>query len=264
MSGTVNILISYKSGGYVWNTAKGAAWWAEVQSRGGGSGVDDALKLLIDNGIAYLEGTGDINQLDRFWLWRGDSIAARTSIVNPSSTAPIEVNSPTFHAVNGYTFDGASTYLNLKFNAYTDGVKFASTTDCLMGCSHHDATDEYGKFDFGCATATEDILLGIETPGGCGWILNSATYQTQIFQGDGNYFFKATTGGTVHALLNGNSITTGHSVVAVPNLEIYSGCLNNVGSANNFKNVRQRFVLFGSYNADLSNLEYALNNYFLA
>ena len=264
MSGVVNLLSSYKSGGYVWNTAKGAAWWAVVQSRGGGSGVDDALKLLIDNGIAYLEGTGDINQLDRLWIWRGDSISARTSIVNPSSTAPVEVNSPTFHAVNGYTFDGASTYLNLKYNPFTDGVKYAGKDDASFGVSHYDAVDEYAKYDFGSSTFTEAIIAAIETPGGFGWLLNDATYQTQPFYGDGNYSMKCTSGGSVMGLLNTHSITTGHSSVAVPNLELYAGCINFNGSPSGFKNVRQRHIYFGSYNADFSNLDYALNNYFLA
>jgi hypothetical protein len=265
MAGTVNLLSTFSAAsGYVWNTTQGQDWWDEVVARGGGSGVDDALKALIDDGIAYLDGTGDLAELDRLWIWRGDSIAARTSIVNPTSTAPVEVNSPTFHATNGYTFDGASTYLNLKFNPYTDGVKFAGKDDALWGVSHHDATDEYGKFDFGNSTDTEAIFTAVETPGGVGWIFNSATYQTQPFYGDGNYFMKAGSGGTVNVLSNGNSSSTGHSTVAVPNLEIYSGCYNYKGTPINFKNVRQRFILFGSYNADLSNLDYALNTYFLA
>ena len=249
---------------YAWQTAKGQAWWDEVQTRGGGSGVDDALKLLYDQGIDALENTGDIDQLDRFWLWRGDSIAARTSLVNPTSTAPVEVNSPAFDAVGGYTYDGAASYINLKFNPYTDGVKFASISDAMFGISHHDAVDEYGKFDLGCTTATEAILAAIETPAGFGWILNSGTYQTQPFYGDGNYFMKAGPGNSVMGLLNGNSITSGHSAVALPNVELYAGCLNNQGTASNFKNVRQRFVVLGSYDSNLTNLNNAFNNYFLA
>lgn len=249
---------------YNWLTSLGRDWWNEVVSRGGGYGVSDSLKAQIDEGLDYLTSSGDVNYIDRLWIWRGDPIAASVSLLNPTIGIAVAVNNPSFDSTNGYTFNGTSSYIDTQFNPYLDGVKYASIDDCLIGCDHYDAIDEYGKFDLGCTDGTQSIIFAIETPGGFGWTLNSTSYQTQTFYGDGNYFMKATTTGAVNGRLNGNSITTGHSPIGLPHRTIYSGAYNNNGTASNFKNVRQRFVLFGGYGANLSNLDTAMNTFFLA
>lgn len=72
----------------------------------------------------------DLAEFDRLWIHGlSDSIAARTSFVNPSSTMITAVNSPIFTAGLGYQSNGSTSYLNLNFNLQTDAVKF-KLNDC--------------------------------------------------------------------------------------------------------------------------------------
>jgi hypothetical protein len=252
------------SSGYTWQTSEGLAWWTTVSSRLGGGGFDNSLKTKYDNGFNYLHGTGDINYIDRLYIYRGDSIAARTSLVNSSSTISEEINSPTFHAVNGYTFDGVSTYLNTHYNPLIDGVQYSAYNDAMFGCDRYGSSSEYGKFDLGITDGTTATAAALNTPGGVGWLLNNDTYNTFASNGDGIYLFKISGTNSVSVLANGNSSSTGNNASARPNGEIYVGCLNNVGTPANFKGVRTRFTIFAGGAINLSNVAYALNNYFLA
>lgn len=97
------------------------AFSAVVVSRGGV--VTNAEKTRLTTFETSL-GT-DILEFDRLWIHAlSNSIAARTSFVNPLSTLATEVNGPTFTPLLGYTGNGTTSYLNTNFNPFTQGVKY--------------------------------------------------------------------------------------------------------------------------------------------
>jgi len=92
-----------------------------VLSRGG---------TLTSTELTYLTtfetGNSNLTELDRLWIHGlSNQIAARTSFVNPSSTAISEVNSPTWTAYQGYTGNGINMYLDTNYNPTNDAVKYA-------------------------------------------------------------------------------------------------------------------------------------------
>ena len=101
---------------------------AVVLSRGGSLTASEETYL---NAFETSLGT-DIKEFDRLWIHGlSDSIAARTSFVNPSSTLITAVNSPTFTPSLGYQGNGVNSYLNTNFNPATQAVKFTSSSGSM-------------------------------------------------------------------------------------------------------------------------------------
>ena len=96
-----------------------------------GGSLTNNEKTYINTFIGAL-GT-DFAEFDRLWIHGlSNSIAARTSLANPTSTMITEVNSPTFTANQGYTGNGTTSYLNSNYNTSIDGVKF-TRNNCSYG-----------------------------------------------------------------------------------------------------------------------------------
>ena len=102
------------------------AFSSEVVSRGGiVTTTEKGYLTTFENSLG-----SDILEFDRIFIFGlSDSVAARTSFVNPSTTAVTAVNSPTFTPNLGYV-GGATKYLNTNYNPSTQGVKFS-----LNNCS---------------------------------------------------------------------------------------------------------------------------------
>jgi hypothetical protein len=59
------------------------------------------------------------------WIFGlSNSVAARTSLANPTSTMITSVNNVSFTANQGYQGNGATNYLNSNYNTKTQSVKF--------------------------------------------------------------------------------------------------------------------------------------------
>lgn len=112
----------FGSGGGVALGPYTTAFQTTVVSRGGSLTVDELTYL---NTFETSMGS-DLAEFDRLWIHGlSNSIAARTSFVNPSSTMITAVNSPTFTANVGYNGNGTTSYLNLNFTPSTQAVKFS-------------------------------------------------------------------------------------------------------------------------------------------
>jgi hypothetical protein len=99
------------------------AWIAEIISRGGS--VETIEKRATSSFIDGLESDAyRFDRLNDFGLQ--NKIAAKTSIVNPTSTAITEVSSPTFTPGQGFNGNGLSSYLICNYNPVTDGLNFVS------------------------------------------------------------------------------------------------------------------------------------------
>ena len=102
-------------------SASATAYFNQVTSNGGS--LTNAEKTYINTFIGAL-GT-DFAEFDRLWIHGlSNSVAARTSLANPTSTMITAVNTPTFTASQGYTGNGTSSYLNTNFIPNTNGVKY--------------------------------------------------------------------------------------------------------------------------------------------
>lgn len=104
------------------------AYSTVVTSRGGSLTANELNYLTIfENSIG-----SDLAEFDRLWIHGlSDSVAARTSFVNPSSTMITAVNSPTFSANRGYQGNG-SNYLNTNFTPSTQAVKSTQTSSSIF------------------------------------------------------------------------------------------------------------------------------------
>lgn len=125
------------------------AWYAQVLANGGTATSTELTALTVfENSMG-----SDLAEFDRLVIMgMQNSIAARTSFVNPSSTMASLVNSPTFTAGFGYTPNGTNSYINANYNPSTNGVKYVN-----------------GNFGFGVyyRTANTDskILIGNNVAG---------------------------------------------------------------------------------------------------
>ena len=103
-------------------------YFDQVVTNGGSLTANE--KTYINTFIGAL-GT-DFAEFDRLWIHGlSNSVAARTSLVNPTSTMITAVNSPTFTANQGYNGNGTNSYLNTNYNPTTQGVKFTRNSASL-------------------------------------------------------------------------------------------------------------------------------------
>jgi len=101
-------------------SASATAYFNQVTSNGGS--LTNAEKTYINTFIGAL-GT-DFSEFDRLWIHGlSNSVAARTSLANPTSTMITAVNSPTFTTSVGYTGNGTTSYLNTNYN-FSTGTKY--------------------------------------------------------------------------------------------------------------------------------------------
>jgi hypothetical protein len=105
-------------------SAEALAWRTSIGTNNGT--ISDAkLQIIDDNFFKPALANGNIlNQLDRLNIYAGllgFPIAARTNLIS-SNFYVAPVSSPTFDN-NGYVTSGTS-YLNLQYKLFTDGVKF--------------------------------------------------------------------------------------------------------------------------------------------
>lgn len=104
------------------------AYFDAVEALGG------AFTTAEKGDVNTLFGSIDITQFGRFYYHaasdqHGSRAAARVSLANPTSTPITEVNSPTWTAGQGYTGDGATTYLNTNYGS--GAVNYAKNDICF-------------------------------------------------------------------------------------------------------------------------------------
>lgn len=88
------------------------AWVNAVIANGGT--VSAARKTLVNNLVVGLRADGLLSKLDRLWLLAAEnSQSALTDLVGQSLSSV--VLAPTFTVNRGYTFDGATNYINTFF-----------------------------------------------------------------------------------------------------------------------------------------------------
>ena len=130
-------------------SASATAYFNQVTSNGGS--LTNAEKTYINTFITAL-GT-DFAEFDRLWIHGlSNSVAARTSLANPTSTMITAVNTPTFTANQGYTGNGTTSYLDTNYNPSTNGVKYTRNNN-LNGFYGLNATTGSNQLVVACGDA---------------------------------------------------------------------------------------------------------------
>jgi len=209
-------------------SASATAYFNQVTSNGGS--LTNAEKTYINTFIGAL-GT-DFAEFDRLWIHGlSNSVAARTSLANPTSTMITAVNSPTFTASQGYTGNGTNSYLNTNYNPTTNGVKYTLDSASLYVYSRTDLNAF--KFDIGHANATSYSALDIRDGGSFYRSINQFSLVSGIAVANSLGLFSGVRVGTfdVRSYKNGvsllNSSTNSSTLI---NNNIYVLALNNNGT----------------------------------
>ncbi len=101
------------------------AYFLQVVANGGAD-FSAPWKIFWNNIISNMVSTGSFQELDRlFSFYNEHLIAARTSIVNPStSLMAVMINAPVFTSASGIVTDGATNYIDLMYSFTTNCVKY--------------------------------------------------------------------------------------------------------------------------------------------
>jgi hypothetical protein len=215
----------------------------------------NAFKDAINTYIVDLKAANIFQSLDRLWLFATEyQQNARVSLVNPGSTQIIEVNSPTWTALRGYTGNGTNMYLRSQFVPSVDGVKYVlndSSANIYCRTALVNSTGAgYGSFNPGATisvvqlrnadnfatslnslTARTAALAAPATPGMFGTRRNGPNNATQQF---------SYRNGVVMAMGGAGASSS------VPTIEFYILARNNNGTPDLFSNRQQSIMSIGN------------------
>jgi len=206
----------------------------------------------VNTFIKTSKASGNWQLLDRFWLF-GQDIQANVvySIVNPTATAITEVNSPTWAANQGFTFNGSSMYLRTAFIPSSSGVNYT-----LNSASHglYCTVNTAGVFgwDMGVMDGVDASVISMRDASdqAYGKVNNlSANLITVTGRTDsrGLWSYNRTASNALTMYRNGASIGTDTDVsTARPTKEYYIGAFNNNGAAGSYSNKKIAIAYTGS------------------
>ena len=222
------VIIKYKFQDVPYLT-ESQAYFTQVNANGGS--LTESEKTYINTFIGAL-GT-DFAEFDRLWIHGlSNSVAARTSLANPTSTMITAVNSPTFTASQGYTGNGTSSYLNTNYNPTTNGVKYTLNSASLYVYSRTDLNGT--KLDIGHANATSYSTLDIRDGGSFYRSINQVGLASAVVVANSLGLFSGVrlASQNVRSFKNGvlliNNSTDSSTLI---NNNMYVSALNNNGTA---------------------------------
>lgn len=195
-----------------------------------------ARQNIINTLVKQLKGDGNWSLIDRLWLHASESKQAATiSLVNPSSTACTEVNSPAWVADQGYTGDGATSYLNTNYNPATNAVNYTQNNGSILSYTRSDIA-EGGVLMGGRAALNGCILNSENASNNANGRINAATGATVAITTSTGLFAIERTSSTLSTLYrNGSSLGTTPTVSqAIDSQNIYICAFNVNGSAGSF------------------------------
>lgn len=231
------------------------AWLAVLPSRPSPL-VINAVNTFIKSSKA----SGNWQLLDRFWIF-GQDIQANVvySIVNPTSTACVEVNSPTWAAYQGFTFNGSNMYLRTNYIPSTNGVNYT-----LNNATHglYCTVNTAGVFgwDMGATDASNSSTISMRDATDNAYAKANNTTAAFITVGSrtdsrGLWSYNRTASNSLTMYRNGVSIGTDTDVsTARPTVEMYIGGLNLNGVPASYSNKKIAIAFTGS--ASISNTSF--------
>lgn len=196
----------------------GQPYFDQVTANGGTLTVNE--KTYINTFITDL-GT-DFAEFDRLWIHGlSNSVAARTSIANPTSTMITAVNSPTFTASQGYTGNDVNSYLESNFNPSIGTNKYTRNS-CSFGIYSLTNTNELA-IDIGLYDGNFTQIRARE--GGLTYVnINDAGTTQSITNASSTSLFSAVrTSSTINNIYKAGSLLNTYAVASsgLPNFTFY-------------------------------------------
>ena len=166
------------------------------------------------------------------------------------------VNSPTFTALEGFTGNGTSSYLNSNYNPATQGINYLLNT-CSAGCYDRTSSASNGALYGALSDSSNNYMQGLHrsTNNESFLILNEGPTASQKAenQTDGSGCHIQTRLSAISGklyrnknnILNSNKVSTG-----VPNNNIHILARNHNGTTNLYTNHQLSMVYFGKVLSD--------------
>jgi len=214
--------IGNKSNGVSYD-AVASAYFAAVPNA-----FDAARKTIINTLIAGLRADGNLTKLDRLWLLANTTTGNAVIDVIGLNAATL-VNAPAFVADQGYTGDGATSYINSNFIASSNGVNYIQDSFSMGVYSRTDrnATDT----DIGMYSASLNYSLIQARTGGKFTIYPQITALLEVVTADslGMFSFARTASNAFESFKNGTSAGSGSnpSDATLPTEKTFILALNN-------------------------------------
>jgi hypothetical protein len=231
-----------------------------------------AQRIKQNNHIIALKSLGIWDLLDVYYVFAtdGDSDFATINQKNPSSFQCTKVNSPTFTANQGFTFNGTTNYLNTNWVPSVDGVNYTLNS---AGIFIHENTN----------VSSNGIAVGMQVSAGVrystiipksagtniGYTVNSNSATTNTLIGAessiGLTLVNRVSSLNVNAFKNGTQRGVDNAQAVAPGLSTvapYIGARNTNGVADSFRASQISCVGFGANLTSVqANLYTAWNNY---
>lgn len=230
--------------------------WLSVLPSLPSSLVINAVNTFIKSSKA----SGNWQLLDRFWLF-GQDVQANVvySVVNPTSTACVEVNSPTWAAYGGFTFNGSNMYLRTNYTPSTNAVNYT-----LNNAAHglYCTVNTGGAFgwDMGVMDGVDASVISLRDGANNFYAkMNNASANLitigSITDSRGFYTYNRTASNALTAYKNGAIIGTDTDVsTALCTKEYYIGAFNNNGVAGSYSN--KKIAIAFTSSASISNTSF--------
>jgi len=219
----------------------------------------------INEMIAGMKKDGDWTKADRIAVVATETQAqAKVYLNSPNSTQVSEVNSPTFTAKQGYTGNGSSMYLNMNYNASTDGVQFTLNSGAIHSYRRSANVQEQNFHGSNDASSRAIYLRERGTSNTTVGRINAAAASVSGANTDGRGFFTAVrTASNANAVYkNGSSLGTDTTAsVVVPNVNNFCIAANNNGAAFGYSAGQFSFFAFTSGTVSFSNMYTRVQNY---
>ena len=224
-------------------SASATAYFNQVTSNGGS--LTNAEKTYINTFIGALG--SDFAEFDRLWIHGlSNSVAARTSLANPTSTMITAVNTPTFTASQGYTGNGTTTYLNhnVNENALTKYTQNSNSIFVYSRSNISEGKNEYGVYDGANITAC------IINSAGSAYLANNMSIGNVAFGTNTTslgLFFSKRVATALTSFKNGVSLFT-NTIASTPlcALQMYSLSRNQAGASTSNSTKQHAAVGYGS------------------
>lgn len=226
-----------------------AAYAAAVVANGGT--VSDARVAILNTFIRAEKASGAWALTDDYWgLWAENETQALTSLKQRRLAAVIAA--PTFTADRDYTFNGTTQYVNTGFIPSTHGINY-KTTDQRVAVYERTNLNSVGVSLGVTVTTGNRVQIVARTSSTMGATANnSAVGISFVISPADSRGLKAVSragGGTTVkgydrgvALTDVTGITAG---VAIQNIALFIGALNNAGTAASFRASAAGFAAIG-------------------
>ena len=147
----------------------------------GYTAASGAVLTALDTFIKQLKADGIWALLDVIWLpaTNGDSDFAIYNLKDPTIFQLTKVNSPTFTSLEGFTGDGATSYLNTLFNLSTDSANYVLNSASIG--VYQRLNPAVTAATWGCRDASNGTLSFYNRPSGNNFIeINNSIGSGQV------------------------------------------------------------------------------------